>query len=441
MQSEVPWKHCNHSWNTPNCTSFADRIELIEAAANNTGNMSRTINLNHYKLANEEFFENAVLGLDKASGLEHVGPVKWEIAMCLLLLYYCLLCLAVWVTATMPYVVLLILLVRGCTLEGASRGIYYYLNPQFDRMLDIGVWVDAAAQIFFSLGPGFGVLLALASYNKSDNNCYRDAIITSAINFGTSILAGFVVFSVLGHMAFKQNMDVKDVARNDVGLIFIVYPEAISNLYLSPLWAVIFFFMLITLGLDTTFGGLEAIATGLLDEFPSLRKRRELFTLGLMIYCFWGALATTTHGGIYVVQLMDTYGAPISLIFVVFLEATAISWIYGVERFSHDIQSMLGFYPGLFWRICWKYISPIFLLSLFILSIINPAKPEYGGYKYPDWAISIGWCMVFSSLLCIPSYIIYKFIKTPGGVKEKLRSLITPEETPIYGQEVVPVYI
>ncbi|KAK3591528.1 hypothetical protein CHS0354_031638, partial [Potamilus streckersoni] len=78
---------------------------------------------------------------------------------------------------------------------------------------------------------------------------------------------------------------------------------------------------------------------------------------------------------------------------------------------------------------------------LFLLSIIDPARPEYGGYQYPEWAIAVGWCMVFSSLLCIPAYIIYKFIRTPGGMKEKLRSMITPEETPKYGQEVVPVFI
>jgi len=43
------------------------------------------------------------------------------------------------------------------------------------------------------------------------------------------------------------------------------------------------------------FGGLEAIATGILDEWPHLRKKRELFILGLMLYCFLGGLATTTY--------------------------------------------------------------------------------------------------------------------------------------------------
>jgi solute carrier family 6 serotonin transporter-like protein 4 len=46
---------------------------------------------------------------------------------------------------------------------------------------------------------------------------------------------------------------------------------------------------------DSQFGGLEAIATGILDEWPFLRKRRELFILGLMAYCFLGSLATTTY--------------------------------------------------------------------------------------------------------------------------------------------------
>lgn len=79
----------------------------------------------------------------------------------------------VWFTALFPYFVLLILLIRGITLPGSGEGIRYYLQPNFDVIYKAEVWVDAATQVFFSLGPGFGVLLAYASYNKYHNNVYK----------------------------------------------------------------------------------------------------------------------------------------------------------------------------------------------------------------------------------------------------------------------------
>ena len=112
--------------------------------------------------------------------------------------------------------------------------------------------MDAAAQIFFSLGPGFGTIIALSSYNKKSNNCYKDALLTSFINCLTSILSGFVVFTTLGHMAKVQGKTVENVIQHGPGLVFVTYPQAISMMPFAPFWAIIFFFMLFTLGIDST---------------------------------------------------------------------------------------------------------------------------------------------------------------------------------------------
>lgn len=64
----------------------------------------------------------------------------------------------------------------------------------------------------------------------------------------------------------------------------------------STFWSIIFFLMLITLGLDSTFGGLEAMITALCDEFPIfLGKRRELFVLVLLTFIYICALPTMTY--------------------------------------------------------------------------------------------------------------------------------------------------
>jgi len=107
---------------------------------------------------------------------------------------------------------LTILLIRGLTLPGAGQGLIYYLKPDFNRLLDARVWSDAATQIFYSLSACSGGLIAMASYNKFNNNCYKDALIVCLINCGTSVFAGMVIFSVLGFMAAEKGVGVADVA-------------------------------------------------------------------------------------------------------------------------------------------------------------------------------------------------------------------------------------
>lgn len=81
---------------------------------------------------------------------------------------------------------------------------------------------------------------------------FRDALLTSLINSITSFVAGFVIFAVLGYMAHVSKRSIQEVATEGPGLVFVVYPAAIATMPGSTFWALIFFMMLLTLGLDSS---------------------------------------------------------------------------------------------------------------------------------------------------------------------------------------------
>uniref|UniRef100_A0A663DM34 Solute carrier family 6 member 2 n=1 Tax=Aquila chrysaetos chrysaetos TaxID=223781 RepID=A0A663DM34_AQUCH len=426
---ELPWTNCDNSWNSPNCTD----PKLFNASV--LGNGTK---YSKYKLTPAaEFYERGVLHLHESRGIHDLGLPRWQLSLCLLVVVIILFFSlwkgvktsgkVVWITATLPYVVLFVLLIHGITLPGAYNGINAYLHIDFRRLKEATVWIDAATQIFYSLGAGFGVLIAFASYNKFDNNCYRDALLTSTINCVTSFISGFAIFSILGYMAHEHKVKIEDVATEGAGLVFILYPEAISTLSGSTFWAVVFFIMLLTLGIDSSMGGMEAVITGLADDFQILKQHRKLFTFGVSFGTFLLALFCITNGGIYVLTLLDTFAAGTSILFAVLMEAIGVSWFYGVDRFSEDIQQMMGFKPGLYWRLCWKFVSPAFLLFVVIVSIINFKPLTYDDYTFPLWANRIGWGIALSSMILVPAYIIYKFMNVRGTFKERLAYCITPE--------------
>lgn len=95
----------------------------------------------------------------------------------------------------------------------------------------------------------------------------------SLTNAFTAIFAGFAVFSVMGFMAQNLDVDVADVVQSGPGLAFIAYPEAVLMMPLPHLWAVLFFFMMFILGMGSQFGGIEALCTAIIDQWPHLRDQ------------------------------------------------------------------------------------------------------------------------------------------------------------------------
>ncbi|XP_071961445.1 sodium- and chloride-dependent GABA transporter 2-like isoform X2 [Antedon mediterranea] len=431
FSSELPWSHCQNPWNTPNCTEFKDYTEDFNTTINITDEYLSTSSVS-------EFWEREVLQI--SSGLSEMGGLRWPLVGTLLLAwiltYFCIWKgvrssgKVVYFTATFPYVVLTILLVRSLLLKGATEGLVYYIKPNITRLGDAQVWVDAGTQVFFSYAIGLGSLTALGSYNKFNNNCYRDTLIVACVNSFTSFYGGLLIFSVLGYMSVEQGVPIEDVATKGPGLIFIAYPKAVSMMPLSPLWSCLFFFMILLVGMDSQFVTVEGFVTAISDFFPRFLNRgynRELFVLFICTISFLCGLFMVTRGGMYVFQIYDYFSASgMVLLCMAFFECVAIGWVYGGERLYNDLERMIGYRPLVIFKWCWKIITPAISLTIWIFSVVTWTPLVYEDYVYPPWGVALGLLIATSSMICIPAWVVFSVATTQGSFRERLKKLSTP---------------
>lgn len=93
-------------------------------------------------------------------------------------------------------------------------------------------------------------------------------------------------------------------------------------------------------------------------------------------------------------------------------------FVAGTKRFCNDIRDMIGFRPGLYWRVCWRFVAPLFLLFIIVYGLVFYEPLSYEGYVYPEWANILGWCIAGSSMMMIPVMAIYQILTTPGSLKK-----------------------
>uniref|UniRef100_A0A8C9Y025 Transporter n=1 Tax=Sander lucioperca TaxID=283035 RepID=A0A8C9Y025_SANLU len=363
--------------------------------------------------------------------IETSGSLQWWLVICLAsawcVVYICFIKgiesvgKAVYVTATFPYLVLTIFLIRALTLPGPTDGLVYLFTPDWEILKNPQVWLDASTQIFFSLSVAFGGLIAFSSYNEERNNCERDAVLVGVINrVCINILALTNYFEFSDQNITVENYDhwlkylnqtspgevasldlthcdlqtFLDQSASGTGLAFIVFTEAVIEMPGSQIWAILFFVMLFSLGLSSMFGNIEGVLTPIND----LKLVPKWIPKELLFFS------------------LPYYVGSVPLLIIAFFEITE-SFI-----FSEDIYFMTGNRPNIFWKACWMVISPLMLLVVLIAYVVvqaqttpsyptwNPAYVSKSRKPYPDWVFAIIILLCVLPVISIPLVALYKLI-------------------------------
>lgn len=296
----------------------------------------------------------------------------------------------VYATVALPWILLIVFVIRGVTLPGAGIGILYYIKPVFVKLLEPSVWMAAFGQIFYSVSIGFGIMIAYASFLPKKSDILGSAYIIGISDALTAFVGGFAVFGTLGYYANLKGLPIEQVLKGGPGLAFCTYPEVISHLPFAQIFGILFFLMLMTLAIDSAFSLVESFAASLEDKFGIKHRTANFIASGAGLLI---GIIFTFGAGLYWLDITDHFLEHFGLIPVVLLECIVIGWFYKTNKLRKHLNDVShGRLKG-WWVWFIKIVIPVILLTLFITQLIKEIKTPYEGY--PTSAIAIaGWGVV-----------------------------------------------
>ncbi|XP_054087621.1 sodium-dependent nutrient amino acid transporter 1 isoform X2 [Zeugodacus cucurbitae] len=424
FQSPLPWTYCREEW-----------LNCVGSSLSNSGNFSSSEKL---QSSSELYFSKTVLR-ELEDITDGIGIPSWQLTLTLLLSWivtYLILIKGMrslgkvaYFLAIFPYVLLITLLIRAVTLEGAVDGIIYFLKPEWNKLLNMKVWKEAVVQCFFSLAVCFGPIVAFSSHNNFRYNVYRDAMIVTTLDTFTSLVAGITIFGILGNLALNLNApNIGEVVRSGTGLAFISYPDAIAKFTFVPqLFSVLFFFMLFVLGIGTIAALQSALITIICDQFKL--KRFWLASLILTIIEFGISILYVTPGGQWILNLVDYFAGTYIVFSLAVFEILGITWFYGLRNFCDDVEFMTNRKVSVYWRLCWAVITPLLLAVIFIYSLVVMEPITYAGWSYPTSAEIAGWVLLLIGFLQFPLWgMWYLYVHKEVTFRRTIKKAMSPSQ-------------
>ncbi len=297
----------------------------------------------------------------------------------------------VYYTVIIPWVLLLVFIIRGVTLPGAAAGLSYYLTPDWSRLLSGDIWLAALTQVFFSLSVGFGVMIAYGSFLPKKTDIAGSAFTIGIADALTAFCGGLAVFSALGYQASRLGVPVSEVVKSGPGLAFVAYPHIISTLPGAAFFGVLFFLMLLTLAVDSAFSLVEGVSASIKDKWGLSHKKVNLIVGGA---AFLLGLPMLTGAGLHILDIVDHFMNSVALVLVVLGQLIIIGWSYPADKMRSHINSNSAIRIGGWWNTAVRWIIPMGMVWMLAGELHARSAGAYGSFELRSQEFLLGWLVV-----------------------------------------------
>jgi NSS family neurotransmitter:Na+ symporter len=276
-----------------------------------------------------------------------------------------------WATRLMPalIVILVLLIAYVFTLPGAMEGLRAYLVPDFSRVANAGLLINALGQAFFSLSLGVGTMLVYGSYISKEENLPTIGGLVALLDVGIAVLAGMLIIPAM-YVAQTNGVEIYDDSGGLIagpGLILSVLPSLFNSMGSMGILAAIAFFVLMTIASLTSSISMLEVPVSYVVENHKVERRRATIMIGagVTLVC---SLIVFNFDSLFdrVVTITTEYSQPLlGLFFCIF-----VAWIWKRDGVLREIKQG---YPdaesSLFWKI-WpfyiKFICPLAILMVYV---------------------------------------------------------------------------
>ncbi len=312
------------------------------------------------------------------------------------------------------FVMIIGLIARVGFLPGVADGLNFLFEPDFGKIMDAKVWSAAYGQIFFTLSIGFAIMIAYSSYLPEKSDINNNAFITVLLNCGFSILAGILIFSILGYMAHEQGVPLNEVVTAGVGLAFVTIPSAI-NLFPAPhILGPLFFFALVVAGLSSMISIIEAVTAGVMDKTGWTRKKAASIVCGGLLLV---SMAFATNGGLLLLDVVDYFINNFALLGSCLVELVLLGWVLkSLPELRQHTNQTSDFPVGIWFDFCLRFISPVVLAVIVGNNIANTLTDGYGSYAQHELML-FGWGLL-GLMLVVAIIINIANLFSTDGIKE-----------------------